>query len=120
MIFGDGQALATISLMVLADNIPEATEIVTITLVNVTTVDLQDQDRAAVLDWSKRNAILTILPNDSPYGVIGWHPDSLFISVQEPGSKFCLVIAEQQPVYMVVVKIKLHVINTVPCVKGAR
>uniref|UniRef100_A0A4W3JB69 Adhesion G-protein coupled receptor V1 n=1 Tax=Callorhinchus milii TaxID=7868 RepID=A0A4W3JB69_CALMI len=85
VVFGDGQALATISLMVLADNIPEATEVVTITLVNVTTVELQDQDRGGVLDWGKKNAILTILPNDSPYGVVGWHPDSLFTSVQEPG-----------------------------------
>uniref|UniRef100_UPI00398F1058 adhesion G-protein coupled receptor V1 isoform X2 n=1 Tax=Pristiophorus japonicus TaxID=55135 RepID=UPI00398F1058 len=82
--FAEGQALMTVSLTVLADNIPEASEIVTVTLVNVTTMGVQDQGKGATIDSNKRNAVLTILPNDSPYGVVGWHIDSLYISLQEP------------------------------------
>ncbi|XP_067885769.1 adhesion G-protein coupled receptor V1 [Heterodontus francisci] len=82
--FAEGQALATVSLTVLADNIPEVTEIVTVTLVNVTTMGVQDQAKGATINSNKRNAILTILPNDSPYGVVGWHINSLYVSLQEP------------------------------------
>ncbi|XP_078070005.1 adhesion G-protein coupled receptor V1 [Mustelus asterias] len=82
--FTEGQALATISLTVLADNIPEIDEIVTVTLVNVTTMGMQDQANGATIDFDRRNAILTILPNDSPYGVVGWHINSLHVSLQEP------------------------------------
>ncbi|XP_078413685.1 adhesion G-protein coupled receptor V1 [Cetorhinus maximus] len=82
--FTEGQALTTVSLTVLADNIPEVAEIVTVTLVKVTTMGVQDQAKGATIDFNKRNAILTILPNDSPYGVVGWHINSLHVSLQEP------------------------------------
>ncbi|XP_038661208.1 adhesion G-protein coupled receptor V1 isoform X3 [Scyliorhinus canicula] len=82
--FTEGQALATISFTVLPDDTPEIDEIVTVTLVNVTTVGVQDQAKGATIDFNKRNAILTILPNDSPYGVVGWHINSLQTSLQEP------------------------------------
>ncbi|GCB80708.1 hypothetical protein scyTo_0016347 [Scyliorhinus torazame] len=82
--FGEGQALATISFTVLPDDTPEIDEIVTVTLVNVTTMGVQDQAKGATIDFNKRNALLTILPNDSPYGVVGWHINSLQISLQEP------------------------------------
>ncbi|XP_059825311.1 adhesion G-protein coupled receptor V1 [Hypanus sabinus] len=82
--FSEGQSLATISLVVLADDIPEGAEFVTIMLVNVTTVDVRDQAKGATIDSSKRNGVLTVLPNDSPYGVISWHRNSHNISLQEP------------------------------------
>ncbi|XP_067838274.1 adhesion G-protein coupled receptor V1 [Heptranchias perlo] len=82
--FAESQALTTVSLTVLADNIPEVAEIVTVTLVNVTTMGVQDQAKGAIIDSDKRNAVLTILPNGLPYGVVGWHTDSLYISLQEP------------------------------------
>ncbi|XP_051279685.1 adhesion G-protein coupled receptor V1 isoform X2 [Dicentrarchus labrax] len=82
--FSEGQLLAIISLTVIADGVPELRESVTITLIGVTTVGLQDVRQAAVIDKKWAQALLTILPNGSPYGVIGWHLDSQFTLTQEP------------------------------------
>lgn len=88
--FSEGQTVAIISLAVRADGVPELQEYVTITLRDVTTVGLQDLRQAAVIDQRLAQAQLTILPNGSPYGVIGWHLDSQFTLTQEPQSKnFC-------------------------------
>ncbi|XP_044053980.1 adhesion G-protein coupled receptor V1 isoform X2 [Siniperca chuatsi] len=82
--FSEGQSVAIISLTVIADGVPELRESVTITLMDVTTVGLRDLRQAAVIDKQRAQAILTILPNGSPYGVIGWHLDSQFTQTQEP------------------------------------
>ncbi|XP_034025926.1 adhesion G-protein coupled receptor V1 isoform X1 [Thalassophryne amazonica] len=82
--FSEGQSVAVISLAVIADGVPELQESVTITLIDVTTVGLQDLQQAAVIDKERARALLTILPNGSPYGVIGWHLDSQFVLTQEP------------------------------------
>ncbi|XP_070820196.1 adhesion G-protein coupled receptor V1 isoform X2 [Chaetodon trifascialis] len=82
--FSEGQSMAIISLTVIADGVPELRESVTITLMDVTTVGLQDLRQAAVIDKQRAQALLTILPNGSPYGVIGWHLDSQFTLTQEP------------------------------------
>ncbi|XP_030273384.1 adhesion G-protein coupled receptor V1 isoform X2 [Sparus aurata] len=82
--FSEGQSVAIISLTVIADGVPELRESVTITLMDVTTVGLQDLRQAAVIDKQRAQAFLTILPNGSPYGVIGWHLDSQFTLTQEP------------------------------------
>ncbi|XP_053180894.1 adhesion G-protein coupled receptor V1 [Scomber japonicus] len=82
--FSEGQSVAIISLTVIADGVPEVRESVTITLMDVTTVGLQDLQQAAVIDKQRAQALLTILPNGSPYGVIGWHLDSQFILTEEP------------------------------------
>uniref|UniRef100_A0A3P8TGE6 Adhesion G-protein coupled receptor V1 n=1 Tax=Amphiprion percula TaxID=161767 RepID=A0A3P8TGE6_AMPPE len=82
--FSEGQTLAFITLDVVADDVPELRESVTITLRDVTTVGLQDLRQAAVIDKLLSQALLTILPNGSPYGVIGWHLDSQFTLTQEP------------------------------------
>ncbi|XP_036069486.1 adhesion G-protein coupled receptor V1 isoform X2 [Oryzias melastigma] len=82
--FSEGQRLAIISLAVIADGFPELRESVTITLMDVTTVGLQDLRNAAVIDKHLSRALFTILPNGSPYGVIGWHLDSQFTLTQEP------------------------------------
>ncbi|XP_041643632.1 adhesion G-protein coupled receptor V1 [Cheilinus undulatus] len=84
VIFSEGQLEAIISLTVLADGVPELKESVTITLMDVTTVGLQDLTQAAVIDKQQAQALLTILPNGSPYGVFGWHLDSQFTLTQEP------------------------------------
>ncbi|KAM9857814.1 adhesion G-protein coupled receptor V1 [Aulostomus maculatus] len=84
--FSEGQSVAIISLTVIADGVPELRESVTITLMDVTTVGLQDLQQAAVIDKKQAQAQVTILPNDSPYGVIGWHLDSQFTLTQEPQS----------------------------------
>ncbi|XP_031160888.2 adhesion G-protein coupled receptor V1 isoform X2 [Sander lucioperca] len=82
--FSEGQSVAIISLTVIADGVPELRESVTIALMDVTTVGLQDLRQAAVIDKQRAQALLTILPNGSPYGVIGWHLDSQFTLTQEP------------------------------------
>ncbi|XP_070760191.1 adhesion G-protein coupled receptor V1 [Enoplosus armatus] len=82
--FSEGQSEAIISLTVIADGVPELRESVTITLMDVTTVGLQDLRQAAVIDKQRAQALLSILPNGSPYGVIGWHLDSEFTLTQEP------------------------------------
>lgn len=79
--------MAIISLSVIADDIPELKESVTITLMDVTTVGLQDLRQGAIIDEQRAQTLLTILPNCSPFGVIGWHLDSQFALTQEPESK---------------------------------
>ncbi|XP_051876623.1 adhesion G-protein coupled receptor V1 [Pristis pectinata] len=97
--FTEGQALTTLLLVVLAEDIPEGAELVTITLVNVTTMGVQDQAKGATIDSNKRNAVLTVLPSDSPYGVISWHINSSNVSLQEPEfdstDVFLTIIREQ-------------------------
>ncbi|XP_061528205.1 adhesion G-protein coupled receptor V1 isoform X2 [Phycodurus eques] len=82
--FSEGQSVAIIPLTVLADDIAELRESVTVTLMDVTTVELLDIQQAAVIDKLRAQALLTILPNGSPYGVIGWHLDSQITLTQEP------------------------------------
>lgn len=62
-------------------------ESVIITLRDVSTLGLQEKQQGAVIDRQRAQALLTILPNGSPYGVIGWHLDSQFTQTQEPQSK---------------------------------
>uniref|UniRef100_A0A8K9V586 Adhesion G-protein coupled receptor V1 n=1 Tax=Oncorhynchus mykiss TaxID=8022 RepID=A0A8K9V586_ONCMY len=85
--FSQGQVVATINLTVLADSIPELKERVTITLLDVTTVGLDQHSSGALIDPQRAQALLTILPNGSPYGLIGWHLDSQYLLTQEPQSK---------------------------------
>ncbi|NXI47503.1 GPR98 protein, partial [Galbula dea] len=82
--FSEGQALSTITLTILADSVAELSETVEITLTHVTTVGVQDSRKGAVIDPKRARAVLTILPSDSPHGVVGWHMESLFVTVTEP------------------------------------
>uniref|UniRef100_A0A673Z153 Adhesion G-protein coupled receptor V1 n=1 Tax=Salmo trutta TaxID=8032 RepID=A0A673Z153_SALTR len=82
--FSEGQVVATISMTVVADSFPELRERVTLTLLDVTTVGLDQLSRGALIDPQRAQALLTILPNGSPYGVIGWHLDSQYLHTQEP------------------------------------
>ncbi|XP_075069096.1 adhesion G-protein coupled receptor V1 [Mixophyes fleayi] len=82
--FSEGQALTTITITVIADNIAELEETVTVILTKVTTMNIQDSRKGAILDPVRSKAVLTILPNDSPHGVIGWHVSSYTVKVNEP------------------------------------
>ncbi|NWV81048.1 GPR98 protein, partial [Dasyornis broadbenti] len=82
--FSEGQALSTITLTILADSVAELSEAVEITLTHVTTVGVQDTTKGAVIDPERARAVLSILPSDSPHGVIEWHMESLFVKVTEP------------------------------------
>uniref|UniRef100_F7FXQ0 Adhesion G-protein coupled receptor V1 n=1 Tax=Monodelphis domestica TaxID=13616 RepID=F7FXQ0_MONDO len=90
--FSEGQALLTITLSVLADDIPELSEIVVITLIHVTTEGIQDPARGATIDPRRNKAVITTLPNDCPYGVVGWHAESLFVTVFEPEENATIVL----------------------------
>ncbi|KAM3940659.1 adhesion G-protein coupled receptor V1 isoform 2-T2 [Leptodactylus fuscus] len=82
--FSEGQALTTIAITVVADNIAELAETVMVVLTKVTTMNIQDPHRGAILDPNRSAAVLTILPNDSPHGVVGWHKNSFSVKVDEP------------------------------------
>ncbi|NXL95351.1 GPR98 protein, partial [Alectura lathami] len=82
--FSEGQALSTITLTILADSAAEISETVDITLTRVTTVGVQDTKKGAIINPKRARAVLTILPSDSPHGVVGWHTNSLFVKVTEP------------------------------------
>ncbi|XP_048838820.1 adhesion G-protein coupled receptor V1 [Brienomyrus brachyistius] len=82
-----GQALATITFTVLADEDPELAEKITITLLNIGTIGIDDASRGAVINPERAQAFLIILPNGSPFGVIGWHSDSYYIVTEEPLGK---------------------------------
>ncbi|NWV35380.1 GPR98 protein, partial [Grantiella picta] len=85
--FSAGQALSTITLTILADSVAELSEAVEITLTHVTTVGVQDTTKGAVIDPERARAVLSILPSDSPHGVIEWHMESLFVKITEPEGK---------------------------------
>ncbi|GAB5567024.1 adhesion G-protein coupled receptor V1 isoform X4 [Prionailurus iriomotensis] len=82
--FSEGQALSTITLTVIADDVPELSETVTVTLVRVTTEGVEDVSKGATIDQKRNRSVITTLPNDSPYGLVGWHAEFLFIRVAEP------------------------------------
>uniref|UniRef100_H0X6E5 Adhesion G-protein coupled receptor V1 n=1 Tax=Otolemur garnettii TaxID=30611 RepID=H0X6E5_OTOGA len=82
--FTEGQALSTITLTVLADDIPELSEVVTVTLTSITTEGVRSPSQGATIDGKRNKSVLTVLPSDSPYGLVGWHTESLFVRVAEP------------------------------------
>ncbi|XP_073480601.1 adhesion G-protein coupled receptor V1 isoform X2 [Aquarana catesbeiana] len=82
--FSEGQTLTTITVTVLADSIAEMAETVTVFLTKVTTMNIKDLRKGAILDPSRSKALLTILPNDSPHGIVGWHINSSSVKVNEP------------------------------------
>lgn len=85
---------------VLADSIAELAEFVVITLTHVTTVGIQDLTRGAIIDSKRARAVLTILPNDSPYGVVGWHAESLFVKVTEPEGRLVLFSCQDKYLWL--------------------
>ncbi|XP_018414734.1 PREDICTED: G-protein coupled receptor 98, partial [Nanorana parkeri] len=82
--FSEGQTLTTITVTVLADSIPEMAETVMVILTKATTMNIKDPNKGAILDPSRSRAVLTILPNDSPHGIVGWHVNSSSVKVNEP------------------------------------
>ncbi|XP_053330924.1 adhesion G-protein coupled receptor V1 [Spea bombifrons] len=89
--FSDGQALTTITVTVIADNIAELAETITVILTKAVTMNIKDPQKGAVIDPQKSKAVLTILPNDSPHGVIGWDVNSLAVRVEEPTGNATLI-----------------------------
>ncbi|OWK12555.1 hypothetical protein Celaphus_00003868, partial [Cervus elaphus hippelaphus] len=82
--FSEGQALSTITLTVLADDLPELSEIVIVTLIRIITEGVEDPSKGATIDQKRNKSVITTLPNDSPHGLVGWHAESVFLRVAEP------------------------------------
>ncbi|XP_036887970.1 adhesion G-protein coupled receptor V1 [Sturnira hondurensis] len=82
--FSEGQALSTITLTVLADEVPELSETAIITLIHVSTDRVSDPSKGATVDQTRKKSVITTLPSDSPHGVVGWQAESLFVRVAEP------------------------------------
>ncbi|XP_066129903.1 adhesion G-protein coupled receptor V1 [Saccopteryx bilineata] len=82
--FSEGQALSTITLTVLADDVPELSEIVTVTLIHISTEGVEDPSKGATIDQKRSKSLITTLPSDSPCGLVGWHAESLFVRAAEP------------------------------------
>ncbi|CAI9572523.1 unnamed protein product, partial [Staurois parvus] len=82
--FSEGQTLTTITVTVLADSVAEMAETVMVILTKATTMNIKDPNKGAILDPSRSKALLTILPNDSPHGIIGWNVNSSSVKVTEP------------------------------------
>lgn len=73
---------------VLADDTSEFSEIVIITLIQITTEGVKELSKGAIIDEKRNKSVITILPNDSPYGIVGWLAESLFLRVKEPKGNF--------------------------------
>ncbi|KAF6125476.1 hypothetical protein HJG60_009913 [Phyllostomus discolor] len=82
--FSEGQALSTITLTVLADDVPELSETAIVTLIHVSTEGVSDPSKGATVDQKRKKSVITTLPSDSPHGVVGWQAESLFVRVAEP------------------------------------
>ncbi|XP_054994600.1 adhesion G-protein coupled receptor V1 [Sorex araneus] len=82
--FSEGQALSTITLTVLADDMPEFSETVAITLTHINTEGVEELSKGATVDQKRSKSVITILSNDAPYGLVGWLDESLFLRTAEP------------------------------------
>ncbi|XP_006885449.1 PREDICTED: G-protein coupled receptor 98-like [Elephantulus edwardii] len=89
--FSEGQALSTITLTVVADDVPELSRAVIVTLISITTEGVEDSSRGATIDQKRNKSMITTLPNDSPYGLVGWHSESFFLRVSEPKENVTLL-----------------------------
>eukprot|EP00058_Branchiostoma_floridae_P024219 XP_002609709.1 hypothetical protein BRAFLDRAFT_102479 [Branchiostoma floridae] len=83
VVFLDGERYSVLTLSILADSLPELAETYIITLTNITESGSQRPDRGSQLNPQRSSVLLTILPNDSPHGVVGWTSDSLRVIVPE-------------------------------------
>lgn len=69
--------MATISLLVRSDNISELNEVTAVTLTNIIDNGVPssgDQTRGASIIPGQNQAVLTVLANDEPHGVVAWSP----------------------------------------------
>ncbi|XP_045141134.1 adhesion G-protein coupled receptor V1 [Echinops telfairi] len=89
--FSEGQALSTITLAVLADDLPELSKGVIVSLTSIITEGIKDLSRGATIDQKRNKSLITILSNDSPYGSVGWHAESLIVRVAEPKENITLL-----------------------------
>uniref|UniRef100_A0A8B9KIF9 Adhesion G protein-coupled receptor V1 n=1 Tax=Astyanax mexicanus TaxID=7994 RepID=A0A8B9KIF9_ASTMX len=79
LFFSEGQAVATISLNVLADSVPETAEKVTIVLTDVTTVGVIDLSRRAVIDPQPGYTVAEV----EPLGLYRFSPESQHLVIEE-------------------------------------
>lgn len=76
-----------IHLTILADDLPELTEITEVVLTEVTADGVSATEivqRGAVIDQATSTAVISVVANDFPHGQIRWAPSSVMI--EEPNT----------------------------------
>ncbi|CAK8694047.1 unnamed protein product [Clavelina lepadiformis] len=81
--FEDGQSVTGIQLTVLADDLPEVDEYVTIRLINPHLVGSSGITSSPRLNVTSSQSRVQIPANDSPHGVVRWAPSSLRTVISE-------------------------------------
>ncbi|KAK3601208.1 hypothetical protein CHS0354_004408 [Potamilus streckersoni] len=79
--FATGQSVATISLTIRNDDLPELAEVTYIQLTEVIDSGTDLVGQGAQIGMNK-TAKVTVIANDSPYGVVSW--ETTLVTVQEP------------------------------------
>lgn len=75
VVFPDGVTMATITLVIRSDMLPELTEVTTVTLTAILengVAEGGDLSRGAQISASQSQAVVTVAANDAPHGVITW------------------------------------------------
>lgn len=78
--------MATINLMVHSDTTPELDELTRVTLTGVTrsgVPDGTDPSRGAELIPGRTVAVVTIVANDAPHGVVVWSPEIVMLDEED-------------------------------------
>ncbi|KAL4228132.1 hypothetical protein ACF0H5_013567 [Mactra antiquata] len=94
--FATGQSVATISITVRDDDVAELQELTYIQLIQVIDTGTNLPGRGAIIGVNKTSTV-TVLANDSPYGVVKWKFSS--VTAQEPedsDSRVTLFIVREQ------------------------
>ena len=84
--FPDGVAITFISLLIRSDNISELNEVTRVTLTNVIESGVPssgDQTTGARVVSGENQAVITVLANDDPHGVVSWSPAVVMTEEQE-------------------------------------
>ncbi|XP_052793587.1 adhesion G-protein coupled receptor V1-like [Mya arenaria] len=87
--FATGQAVSTVSLTVRDDDVAELQEVTYIQLTQIVETGTSLPGRGAVIGANK-TAMVIVLANDSPYGVVRWEKST--ITVQEPEGSDATII----------------------------
>ncbi len=81
--------MTTITLVVRTDTIPELNEVTTVTLTNILengVPDGGDMSRGARLEAGRSEAVITVLANDEPHGVLTWGAPGMITVAELEGS----------------------------------
>lgn len=116
--------MATISLLVRSDNISELNEVTMVTLTNVIENGVPltgDQTRGAEVIPEQSQAVITVLANDDPHGVVTWSPTVVMTEEEEGGSSTVqlTLIREFGAIGAIVVSYTTEIASSLPLIEQA-